>query len=202
MLPLYFPAFLKTDDNRLLEIGQGYVSDTENAVYFTNDFVPLMKMGTEACVVRTLGERELERFKGHVYLSSRNLLQLVDVDDYVVEEARRLFSVNENLNVDLYAAHKPGQFSNLQKLTYFPGTVRFISPTLFKICTMEYVTEGTYLMFSTDGPGVSLEKLIVRVTERILLRRSVAILLCEVCDLDTGNRNVLQAYHAPRRSIL
>lgn len=200
MFPLYFPASLKTADNKLLEMGEAYVSDTEDAVYFTNDFVPLMKMGTEVCIVRTLGDREQERFVGHVYLSSRNLLQIVDVDNYIISEVRRLFTVNENLGVELYASSKPSHFGNLQKLTYFPGTIRYVSRDLFKICTMEYVAEGDYLAFSTDGPGILLNQLVVRVTERVLLRRSVAILLCEVWHPNAENRAALAAYSSARKS--
>lgn len=194
MLPIYFSAVLKTEDDKLLEMGQAYVCEMDNALCFTNDFVPLMKIGAVASIVRILGDRELERFCGRVYLSSRNLLQIVDVDEYIMEEARRMFSVNESLNVELYASAKPVHFAYLQKMTYFPGTVRSVSPDIFKICTMEYVETGTFLTFSVEAPSLVLDNFVVRVTERVLLRRAVAVLLCEVWHPSPENVAMIRSY--------
>lgn len=199
MTPIYFPAYLKSERGEILEIGEACVSDTKNEAEFVNEFVPLIKMGTPATIVRFLGEKELECLHGRVYLSSRTLLRIVDVDEYVIDEMRRLFSVNENISADIYVSSKPVHFSALQKMEYTPGTIRYVSRDIFKICTLEYVAEGSFLTFSTGGPGVALDNLVVRVTERVLLRRSSAILICEVYKPTHENSAALRAYETLKR---
>lgn len=199
MYPIYFSAVLKTEDGQLLEIGQACVSDTENSVDFTSDFVPLLKLGETARITRTLGSKELESFVGQVYLSSRKLLRIVSVENAVMESARRLFSVNENLPTELYLAPGRSTNFNLQKAERVNGAVRFISSDVIKLHAMEFIGEGQYVMFSAEGPGIELDKMMVRVKERVLLMRNAAILICEMISPTSANRSALEAYLARRK---
>ena len=199
MYPIYFSATLKTEDDQVLELGQACVSDTEPSVDFTSDFVPLMKLGVTARIIRTLGAKELEVFEGQVYLSSRQLLRIVSVPESVMEQARRLFSVNENLSTELYLAPGKSPNFNPQKAERITGSIRYVSSTVIKIHAMEFVGEGQYLMFSAEGPGIVLDKMTVRVRERVLLMRNAAILICEMISPSPENRAALEAYLARRK---
>ncbi len=169
-----------------MEPGQAYIS-RDNSVTFTSDFVPLVKLGSEATVIRVIGEKRLERFTGKVYLSSRKLLRLVDVDSATIGPALEMFESNVVFPAEFLIAPGATTRFNAQKAQAVSGFVRYISPQLVKICTMEFVDKDEYLMFSLEETGLSVEKMLVRIKERILLMRSAALLLCEVVSLSMGN---------------
>ncbi len=181
-----FSALLESEENEILEPGQAYIS-RDNSVTFTSDFVPLLKLGSEVAVIRVIGEKRLERFVGKVYLSSRKLLRLVDVERAAVQAALETFESNVIFPAEFLIAPGATTRFNVQKARGFSGFVRYISPQSVKICTMEFADKGDYLVFSLDEEGLLLDKMLVRVKERILLMRSAALLLCEVVSLSMPN---------------
>lgn len=154
---------------------------------FTSDFVPLIKLGSEVTVVRVIGEKRLDRFVGKVYLSSRKLLRIVDVDSAAINPAFEMFESNIILPADFLVAPGATTRFNVQKARAVSGFVRYISPQSVKICTMEFADKGDYLVFSLEDPALSLDKMLVCVKERVLLMRSAALLLCEVVSLSMEN---------------
>lgn len=198
MNPIYFPATLKLGDGQFLEYGQAFLSqDKDGVVNFTGDFVPLIRIGETVNIVRTLGEREMERFVGQVYLSSRRLLQVVGVQGAALREAHRMFDSNANLSADIFVV-KPPHF-NMQKGEKISGFVRFVSPDIIKICTMEFVDEGAHLALSAEGMSLLLDDMLVQVKERILLMRNSAVLICDVLSSSPENEEILSGYFARRQ---
>lgn len=161
---------------------------------FTSDFVPLIKLGSEVAVFRVIGEKRLERFVGKVYLSSRKLLRIVDVDSAAICPALEMFESNAVFPTEFLIAPGATTRFNVQKVQAVSGFVRYISPQSVKICTMEFVDKGEYLMFSLEEPSLPLEKMLVRIKERILLMRSAALLLCEVVSLSMTNGVAIAGY--------
>lgn len=198
MNPIYFPATLKMGDGQFLEYGQAFLSQDKNGVVnFTGDFVPLIRIGETVNIVRTLGEREMEKFSGQVYLSSRRLLQVVGVQGPSLREAHRMFDVNANLSADIFVV-KPPKFL-IEKGEKISGSVRFVSPDTIKICTMEFVDEGAHLALSAEGMSLLLDDMLVQVTERILLMRNSAVLVCRVLASSPENEEILAGYYARRQ---
>lgn len=181
-----FSAFLESEENDILEPGQAYISH-DNSVTFTSDFVPLIKLGSEVAVIRAIGEKRLDRFVGKVYLSSRKLLRIVDVDSAAIDPALEMFKSNIILPADFLVAPGATTRFNAQKARAVSGFLRYISPQSVKICTMEFADKGDYLVFSLEDPALSLDKMLVCVKERVLLMRSAALLLCEVVSLSMEN---------------
>ncbi len=177
---------MESQENDILESGQAYISP-DNSVTFTSDFVPLVKLGSEVTVIRVIGEKRLERFVGKVYLSSRKLLRIVDVDKATIGPALNMFESNAVFPAEFLIAPGATTRFNAQKAQAVSGFIRYISPQSVKICTMEFVDKGQYLMFSLEEPALPLDKMLVRIKERILLMRSAALLLCEVVSLSMGN---------------
>lgn len=194
MVPIYFSASLETEDGQLLEIGEACVSETDDAITFTSAFVPLIKLGTTAQITRVLGGQELNRFKGKVYLSSSKLLQIVGVEPKLVAEMRTIFSVNELASTSLIFAPKASVDFAVQKAESVFGVVRYLSMNVIKIFSMEYISVGQHLMFSLDTPGIKLDNMLVRVNERVLLKRNAALHICSPVAASRDNGMALAAY--------
>lgn len=179
MYPIYFTARLYSCEGILLEQGEACISKQDCRVTFKNEFVPLLKLGTSARIVRVLGDTELECFTGTVYLSSRNLLQVIDVDPAIIDAARELFDIN--MYQTAYFALSPDEKTrfNPRKCEVVTGTVRYISENIIKISAIPFIGEGQVLMIDSDQP-LNLSRTIVRVQKRVLLGRKAAILLCEI----------------------
>lgn len=201
MYPIYFSAVLKTAEGVILEEGEACVSETEAAIDFVSNFVPLMKLGITAKIVRMLGDRELECFSGSVYLSSSNLLRIVSVDMNLITEMRRLFSINENITTDLIFAPGRSVHFNVQKAASVSGMIRYLSTDVVKIFSMEYIPEEQNLMFSVETPRIKLRRMMVHVRERVLLKRNAAIHLCDVISLSGENRRALTAFATSKKPL-
>ena len=196
MYPLYFSAVLKTGDGKFLETGEACLAETENAVLFNSDFVPLMKLGTPAQIVRVLngGTEELECFSGSVYLSSRKLLQITDVDPETIRQAREIFCVNENLPVQLMLATGTAADFVPQKAPRAAGHLRYVSQDCFKLMTLEPVSQGQLLAFSVYAPHLALQECKLLVTSRTQLKKNTAILHCKPVELSAEHRHVITEY--------
>lgn len=195
MFPIYFSAILRAEDGKVLELGEACVSRTENKVTFKSEFVPLVKLDITAEITRVLGDKELERFVGRVYLSSRNLLQIVGVEDEVIAQARRLFDINTYLPA--YFALSPNNSPNFntRKAELIAGTIRYLSMDTVKVSAMPYIGVGQYLMVECETP-LELRATVLRVEQRELLGRKAAILICSIAVLPTGEEAALRNYVA------
>lgn len=200
MYPLYFTAKLYSEDGQFMELGEARVSDTEYAVDFTGDFVPLLKLGTTVQIVRVLGDTEYERFVGKVYLSSRKLLQVVEISPELVKIARDYFSVNENLPVTMLLLPAKMSRFNPQKAERCSGAIRGIYPGTIKITTIDYIPEGQNLLLSIESPDITLENLTLHVRERVLMRRSAAILLCTPENPSEENARAIESFQSRQSS--
>lgn len=192
MYPVYFSALLKTEDGRLLETGEACLSRTENKVTFRNEFVPLVKLDTTVEVVRVLGNRQLERFRGRVYLSSRKLLQIVEVDPQLILDVRKLFDINTYMPATLALGNDQSPNINLKKADIVAGTVRYLSMDVIKLSVLPYVGEGQYLQLDCEPP-LGLHRTVLRVERRELLGRSAAILLCSIVSIPDDELAALRA---------
>ena len=189
MYPIYFTARLYSCDGILLEHGEACISKHECRVTFKNEFVPLIKLGTSARIVRVLGDTELECFEGTVYLSSRNLLQIIDVDAAVMNAARELFDINM-YQTACFALSPDGQARfNPRKSELITGTIRYISENTIKISAIPFIGEGQVLMIDSELP-LKLSRTVVRVQKRVLLGRKAAILLCKIIKMPVTEKLV------------
>ncbi|WP_458863326.1 hypothetical protein [Acidaminobacterium chupaoyuni] len=89
--PMTFQALLKTREGDVLAEGLAHIREETRDVDFTADFVPLFPLGTPLEIVRVEEDREIHRFEGNVYLSSRTLLRLVSVIDFMPDDPDRYY---------------------------------------------------------------------------------------------------------------
>ncbi|MBP0981437.1 MAG: hypothetical protein J5968_04460 [Oscillospiraceae bacterium] len=191
MNSIEFSALLESRPNGICEEGQAYI-EHDNSVTFTSDFVPLIKLDSRATIIRVLGDKQFERFTGRVYLSSRNLLKLVDVDHELIDQALQLFDSNVIYPAEFYIAPGSSTRFNVQRAQSISGFLRYISEDTVRICTMEYVEPGQHLMFTINESGLAVEKMLVKITDRMLLMRSAAVLQCQPVSLSANNRTAIK----------
>lgn len=100
-----FSAVLKSTDGKTLEIGAARVYPEQQAIEFYSDFVPLFRMGTPLQIIQVKNELEIQAFRGEVYLSSANLLQLVALTDEVLPGAQAAFLYDTKLDGCIRGKH-------------------------------------------------------------------------------------------------
>ena len=89
-----FTAYLKSESGEILARGEGVVNVAERFVTFTSDFVPLYHIGTSMEVVRVFKGLEVHRFFGKIYLSSKRLMRIVDIDDELLPGSEYCYSTD------------------------------------------------------------------------------------------------------------
>ncbi|MEA5010196.1 MAG: hypothetical protein VB100_00545 [Angelakisella sp.] len=160
MIPAHFDAALKTEDNKLLEIGFATVSQENGTVSFKNEFVPLLNLGTTAKIVRIIDEKETHCFTGKVYLSSRQLLQLVEVKDSILHELEKYMPSDITMN-----GHVTYSDCGL-KLRRYDAKIYSISLNSVRFMSKKEFNTGDRLTLETKDP-VELKDVIIEVTQPI-----------------------------------
>lgn len=112
MFPSNCKAVLKTMDENIVEYGQANISLKEKFVEFTSQFVPLLKIDTEAKIICLEGISSTHIITGRVYLSSKNLLRLVDIKCTLIPGAEKVLETPTFLRAKIYKpVVKKGVFS-------------------------------------------------------------------------------------------
>lgn len=93
-----FTAHLKSEYGEILAKGQGSVNIAERYVTFTSDFVPQYHISTPMEVVRIFKGKEIHRFIGKIYLSSKTLMRIVDIRDELLPGAELCYCINMGLS--------------------------------------------------------------------------------------------------------
>lgn len=187
-----FPALLRSDYNYIHEFGQASPAPQGDAVNFTGDFVPLIPLGTAAAIQWVLGEKTIATFRGKVYLSTSEMMQLVEVDPGQVEKLRAVFAVNTNLPGSITAGTRRAPL----KTKSLPVDILYLSPALIKLRASQYVEEGSSILLSSEVDFLTLRDLELTIKQRLLLRRGESLLLCSVESGGSENYIALSAYAA------
>lgn len=190
MVPQYFPALLKTEDDRLLEEGMAYILLEERAVEFSNDFVPLLKLGTRAKIVRIMDDVETHCFIGRTYLSSRELLRIVDVSDSMLAQAELDMAVDITIPAriqpieSVHGPLRPG---------WVPIDIYSISMTGMKFTSLSQFEVGQRMTVQSNGP-VALRGVVVEIYQIISLGRPVTGYRCHILSMPEQTQRVLAAH--------
>lgn len=112
MFPSNCKAVLKTMDDNIVEYGQANISLKEKFVEFSSQFVPLLKIDTEAKIICLEGNASTHIITGRVFLSSKNLLRLVDIKCMLIPGAENHLETPTFLRAKIYKpVVKKGIFS-------------------------------------------------------------------------------------------
>lgn len=102
-----FTAVLKTPCGEIVAEGQAKVNVPEEFIEFKSDFVPLYPLNEPMEIVRMYGRREVHRFRGQVYLSSKRLIRLTHVKDTPLPMALDVCCVNVQFPAQVTTAPIP-----------------------------------------------------------------------------------------------
>lgn len=112
MFPSNCKAVLKTMDDNIIEYGQANISLKEKFVEFTSQFVPLLKVDTEAKIICLEGVSSTHIITGKVFLSSKNLLRLVGIRCTLIPGAENVLEIPTFLRAKIFKpVVKKGIFS-------------------------------------------------------------------------------------------
>lgn len=102
MFPSNCKAVLKTLDDNIVEYGQANISLKEKYVEFSSQFVPLLKIDTEAKIICLEGNASTHIITGRVFLSSKNLLRLIDIRCTLIPGAEKFLETPTFLRAKIY----------------------------------------------------------------------------------------------------
>ncbi len=112
MFPSNCKAVLKTMDDNIIEYGQANISLKEKFAEFTSQFVPLLKVDTEAKIICLEGVASTHIITGKVFLSSKNLLRLVEIRCTLIPGAENVLETPTFLRAKIFKpVVKKGIFS-------------------------------------------------------------------------------------------
>ena len=102
MFPSNCKAILKTLDDNIIEYGQATVSLKDKFAEFSAQFVPLLKIATEAKIICMEGAVSTHIITGKVYLSSKNLLRLVSIKCTLIPGAENVLETPTFIRAKIY----------------------------------------------------------------------------------------------------
>lgn len=190
-----FPALLQSAYNGTSVFGRGTISQTENSINFTSEFIPLLPLGAKAQIEWISGDKTLYTYQGQVYLSSPNLLRLVDIDGALLAPARTVLAVNTRIEATVAAVER-GVRHPPEKTARLTARILFLTNSAIKLLCGSYMAQGQQLLLSSQADFLPLNDLPLLVSSRILLRPQEALLLCEVLAGGDENFIALSAYAA------
>jgi len=133
MFPSNCKAVLKTMDDNIVEYGQVNISMKEKYAEFSSQFVPLLKIGTEAKIICLEGNTSTHIIVGRVFLSSKNLLRVVDIQCMLIPGAENVLETPTFLRAKIYKPIvKKGIFSK-NKIAHKWDDCTIISVSMRKI---------------------------------------------------------------------
>lgn len=190
-----FKALLKSVDNRLLATGMARISFDNQSVDFRSDFIPLLKMGVPAKVVRVIDKEETHCFDGSVYLSSKKLLRLVDVKDQILADVELELMATTAISAVVVPHITESRLfrSPLGRLLRFDVSIYSISTTSVKFTSAERFEVGEQLLLRSDTP-VQLRKVLLEVYQIISFGDKVTGHRCKVLTLNEQSRKSLGEY--------
>lgn len=191
MLPTRFTAVLKTHDDKLLEYGEGVLFPQDQYLEFVSDFVPLLKLGADAKIVRTQKEIETRSFQGQVYLSSGNLLRLVDVQEEILSELELTTPVD--IDTEGYFAPLGNHLSRLLRKGDFTAKVHAVSINTIKFLSSKVFENAQQFQVSITGP-LELKDLTVEIIQVLEFGADCSSYRCLITSMPQSTRETLWAF--------
>lgn len=195
MVSRLFKAVLKSEGDLFLENGRARINFDDKSVEFRNEFVPLMKFGTVAKVIRIIGDEETHCFTGKVYLSSRKLLRIVDVKDQILAEAELSLANNTSIKAHVTPVidDSPLFRTPLKKLVRFDIDIYSISMSDMKFSSAENFNVGERLLVASESP-VHMKKVLIEVEKLLLFGENATGHHCRIVSLPEQSSRNLSEY--------
>lgn len=174
-----FRARLKDDKGTFLEDGVACVNVENRSIEFKNDFVPLYPIGTPLQITRLYEQREIHIFTGKVYISDKNLLRLVSVNDTVVPGSEDVYACPVSIGASLTLVSPkieppPRKFFLFRNNKDTQPVKQTFDITIHSICSTQLrfhaepgvpINEEFYMTMNTDPIFKGIPVVVTRVLE-------------------------------------
>lgn len=196
-----FPAVLKTLDDKELEYGTITVSYVNRSIDFTSSFVPLCKLGDHMKIVRIQDDEEVIRYTGEVYLSSQNILRIVDFKEEFLSGAYTalLYDVDltGQLEADILLPVPKKKFFFFQRKpvsapTTFPVHIHALSMKSIRFTTDQSLTKDQNVYLDLQEPALNHVQL--KVEQNITMGQPQNTYKCAIRLIDAASRSSLADY--------
>ncbi len=200
MIPNRFEAVLKTEDDRILETGVACISAEDQSIEFKNEFVPLLKLGSTAKIVRIEDEREIHCFTGQVYLSSRRLLRIISISDELFPEAFNYLWLNTSIHAKIFPATSNVAPVYGEESSGFDAEVYYVSLKNIKFTSKKQFHVGQKLYLYAHEP-IGLDMVELEIFQIISFGKNVVGYRCKIASLSepccSSLKSYLEKYNRP-----
>lgn len=192
-----FPAVLTAFEGRIEEYGSARPVPDSTSLEFFGEFVPLLRMGETVTVIRLLDGVEAQVFTGQVYLSTRELLRLVDVTETILPP---LLELSVEVEIPAFitlppVAARPRLFSlKRREETPPPGeteaTIYTLSPRQLTLrCQRNLPLGQVFTLRTPASPG--LTEVVLEVAQVLAFGAQGSGYRCRVMDMPPESRERL-----------
>ena len=182
-----FPARLFHLQYGVTTYGQARFVLRDRALDFTDEFVPLLPLGSQASVAWVQGDSIPMEFAGEVYLSSPDFVRITGVGRELFAAAAPLFAQNISFPCRLSAARGEPPAA---------ATAIYLSPGRVTLLTGLETQPGQALWLDAEIDFLTLRRLRLTVEQRHLLRRGQYLTVCGVQPASNENLIALNAFSA------
>lgn len=191
-IPIYkkvsqFTALLKTPDGKVMEPGNATLFISQRAAEFRAAFVPMLKLGTIATIVRIEKGQEIHSFTGRVYLSSQRLLRLVEITDRLLPGCADYLSAETSIPIRL-------RRSADTKTPPLDATLFYLSTSSFKFTSEHRFHVGDLLYLEMPSSQPMLDGICLEVQQNILFGQRLTGCRCKVLSIPAAARVSLEEY--------
>lgn len=192
-----FPALLKNIRGELQAEGRAIISRKKRSVTFSSDFVPLYPVGTPMEIVRLHQKTPIHRFEGLVYLSDKQLMRLVSVEDELLPGAEEVYCTETNFSAKLTTRRgRENFFRRLFPKAADTYTVKIVAfnrkQAEFRLATKSAFEEGTHFVMEAKSP-LPLPRVTVEIRKAMLFGPSASY-LCDFTDLTPEDEECLHNF--------
>jgi hypothetical protein len=179
-MTIRFPALLE-DDGQIIAYGFAEIAPEQGSLNFISGFIPLYPIGTRLALVQLCDDIPQEKLIGEVYLSSRNLLRLVSIDEEKLSGILEVFESNTSIKAMPYIPAPEGSLPKLirSKLTHYKlfrtklfrrkqvkfqyrveANIYYVSETRIKFLSIDNLQQGAHMIIDLTTPhieGINIE---------------------------------------------
>jgi len=166
-MTIRFPALLEDGNGQVIAYGSAEIAPEPNGLNFISGFIPLYPIGTELTIVQINDDIPQEKLRGEVYISSRSLLRLTNIEKNKMSHIYDVFGSNTRIKAEPYVTAPAGFLSKLlrrksEKVLYsIDATVYYVSETQIKLLSIDKISAGDPMIIdlpvASDIEGIHIE---------------------------------------------
>lgn len=197
MSGIRFPAVLESEDGNIIEYGYAELASDPNSINFTGGFIPLYRIGEKVTVVRLLNGKRLDTLRGKVFLSSKNLLRVTDIDEASIARIRSIFSSNTRFRASLGVTEERKRFRIRPRKDIYrvDAIIYHVSCGEIRFLSMDPISRGRKLILDLDRPFTA-KGIVLSVRSVVDFGNIMDAYICDIVSAPQESLRALKEYAA------